>query len=211
MKNTLRDLTPPILWRFLRRIVQMKLKNQISTSSYEVARVLEFFTTFQDFRTKERCSVELGYDLSVVELIRSHLYKQGQLGAYSLGLVGPPHDLMRDLVCNRFSIDSNTLILEIGPGASPLFPKELFPNSYSIDKYGTKGQLLLYGNVKLRESTADFLGGYSTIDEIDAISKIVEDSGGFDLVAGCHSFEHETKPLKALRNIQTVLKTLISL
>ena len=214
-KNVLRDLMPPILWRIMRKLWAAfrtgglyitDRSSGIPVSSDQIEEVFRFFSTFQDFRTNERCSTELGYDIAVVEFIKSYLYKEGRLGAYSLGLTGPPHDLMRELVCSRFNIAAYSLILEVGPGANPLFPKHLFPNSYSIDKYGTRGQLLVYGNVKFKESTADFRGGYSTIDMIPEVSKIVDESGGFDLVAGCHSFEHETRPLKALRNLHTILK-----
>jgi SAM-dependent methyltransferase len=172
----------------------------------QVEKVFNFFATYQGFRTTELCSIELCYDIQTVRSIKAYLYKKGKLGAYSLNLTGSPHNLMRKFIHDKFEISHDSLILEVGPGANPLFPKEFYKNSVSIDKFGIKGQKLLFGNVKFKESTADFLGSYSTLDNIPELTEIVKSSGGLDVVAGCHSFEHETRPLKSLRNIHNVLR-----
>lgn len=181
-------------------------QGRYSFSAEQVEKVFNFFTTYQGFRTNELCSIRLCYDIQTVKSIKTYLYKKDRLGAYSLNLKGSPHNLMRKFIHDKFDISHDSLILEIGPGANPLFPKEIYKNSLSIDKFGIKGQKLLFGNVKLKESTADFLGSYSTIDNVPELTEIVEGSGGFNVVAGCHSYEHETRPLKSLRNMHDALR-----
>ena len=208
--NILNDLTPPLIWRFSQRLKRkislIHSNKQTSTNPELVEKIFLFFSTFQDFRTNERCSAELGVDLSIVEQVKGQFYRENRLGTYSLGLQGPPHKLMREHIKSRFGIRSDSLILEIGPGANPLFPKKDYPNCFSVDKYGIKGQTLWYGNMKNMESVADFQGSYSTLDSVPKIAEMVNQMGGFDVVAGCHSFEHETCPLKGLRNILSVLR-----
>jgi hypothetical protein len=203
VKNTIRDFTPPIFWRTL-----LALKNRAYTLTNRDEHlsddIYNFFTTFQDFRTNERCSIELGIALPVVERVRDQLYREHRLGIYSLGLQGPPQHLMREFIHSQFELRKDSLILEIGPGAYPLFPKQEYSNCFSVDKYGAKGTKLTY--LRNLESLADFQGSYSTFDSVPEITEIVKQTGGFDIVAGSHSFEHETCPLKGLRNICSVLR-----
>lgn len=206
-KNILQDLTPLFLWRYLHNLKKLILVGKQHEFSDEVVEnIYQFFATFQDFRTNGRCSTELGYDISIVEKIKKQLYKDKRLGTYSLGLNGPPHALMREYIQSRFDLTENSLILEIGPGANPLFPKGKYMSTNSIDKYAVQGWKLFYGNVTNSISTADFQGSYSTIDQITEIADIIQKTGKFEFVVGCHSFEHETRPLKGLRNIYSILR-----
>jgi len=207
-----RDIIPPFLWRFILKLKRLilngrKREGQKKTSHEKIENVFHFFSEFQDFRTDERCSVELGIEITEVKLIKKQLYKDRRLGTYSLGLEGPPHALIRERISTRFGITKKTLILEIGPGANPLFPKTDYFNAISVDKYGTNGQMLLYGNMMNMVSISDFRGSYSTFNLIPEVQDILRKKGGFELIAGCHSFEHETRPITGLRNIYSSLRT----
>lgn len=181
-------------------------KENPSYTCQQREKVLDFFSNHQDFRTKETCEQRLGIDKYLVSTIREDLRRSGRLGAYSLGLNGPPQDHMRKLICKRYGIHNEATILEIGPGANPLFSKYEYDNYYSADKYGKEGDRLLIGNVSNKSATANFQASYSSLDQVKEITQLVEQFHGFDIVVGCHSFEHETQPLKGLTNVKNILK-----
>lgn len=171
-------------------------------SDTEIKKVEDFFAGFPDFRTYERCAEELNLSVEIVELIYKKLCKERRLGPYSLGIQGNPQKYMLAYLCDKLPIVRESLILEVGPGCNPVFNKQEFPLLFSVDRYFT-GQ---YGNAFGQRSVADAIATYSNLAECQELSEFINKYGAFDLVFGSHSFEHEVRPVKAIRSIRSVLK-----
>ena len=97
-------------------------------------KVYGFFSHHNGFRVPYRCSEETGIDVKKCEYLKRYLYEKNKLGGYALGTYSH-QEYMRERILNKFpSLSKNSLILEIGPGGTPVFPLDDFPNWYGVDK-----------------------------------------------------------------------------
>ena len=61
-------------------------------------RIEQFFTSFPDFRSLDRCARELGISEAAAGAAYDRLCREGRIGAYSLGISGPPQARMLELL-----------------------------------------------------------------------------------------------------------------
>lgn len=176
--------------------------NKESVPETIMSEVESFFTKFPDFRTYERCASELGLSIETTKLAYEQLRQDRRIGPNSLGINDLPQRHMLAYLNEKLSITSDSLILEVGPGCNPVFNKSDYRFLFSVDRY-LSGQ---YGNMLGQPSVANAIATYSTIEECGELTRFIEQHGSFDLVFGSHSFEHEMRPIKALRSVRSVLK-----
>jgi len=187
--------------RLQHSIDKIQLKNRVE----EIEKVLDFYRSYQDFRLIDACARVTKLPKNLCIQIKRYLYSTNQLGNYYFDRSKPPQVFMQDLILKTYSnINKHATILEIGPGANPLFHVSSFKNWYGVDKY-YENNIINFKDLKWSNPNIDsdriFRGGYESLTEIDEIKHIQ-----FDLVCGSHSFEHVTQPLKSLKECHAKLK-----
>jgi SAM-dependent methyltransferase len=169
--------------------------------------VYTFCKTAHVLRTPENCSKYfLGkYDVPTCKKAIACLYDSGMMGAYTFGYGVDPHQYMREYILNTLpDINAQSKIMEVGPGNCPLFNEAEYPNWYGCDVNYNEGHIDFSGKIWGK-------GLYKKIyndswDTLAAVCKEHSLSADFDLVCGCHSFEHTYKPVCALREAAQILR-----
>ena len=174
----------------------------------ELETVKTFFSSHSDFRTLDACSKETGLDILKCKVIKSYLYKKRRLGAYYFEKKKPPQKYMRKYILDRFIfIDRESIIVEIGPGNSPIFPPMEYPNWYGIDKY-YDGNLIDFRGKKWGENRYPegriFNGTWEKLGDILCDVDIM---GKCDLLVASHSFEHVFQPIQSLIEASKLLRS----
>lgn len=178
-------------------------------SEKEIRNILHFFTEFDGYRTNFMCSQVTGYDEKKCGRVLTWLLKCRRLGAYYFEEGVPPQKYMKKYILTKFSeVTNDSSILEIGPGDHPLFSEDQYHNWYGLDKGYIQNEC--GGTIRFHEYdwgkgkyTKVYKGGWENI------SAACEDNGieaQFDLVCGSHSYEHTSRPIRALREAGKVLK-----
>ena len=168
--------------------------------------ILTFCEKAQVLRTPENCSAFYNnkYSIDECKMIMDELFDKRVMGAYCL-CDGPPQGEMRKWILNKYrEISDDSFILEVGPGDLPLFDEKKFSNWYACDFNYLDGSIYFSGNIWGKNKYKKIVkGGWENLSEVrDAFSIDLE----FDLVCGSHSFEHNHKPITAIKEAAKVLK-----
>ena len=202
--------------RFWDAVMQRQIsERKKKVASYEkeiVEEVYKFCITAQMLRTPENCARTLrlnGFDVTEQQcaVVIQYLFDEQKMGAFVYGKGIDPQPYMKQALVNRFPElkDKESYILEVGPGNLPIFDESEYRNWYGVDINYNNGVInfneQLWGKNKY---TKIYTGGWENLSEVvlDRISNI-----RFDLVCGSHSYEHNHKPVKALKESANVLKT----
>jgi len=189
------------------RLITVHKKNFHQLQKREVEAVYNFFTKYNGFRSVEACAAETGLQLEVCRDVKEYLYRQRRLGLYHFEAGVPPHKYMRDYTLNEFpQINSQSFILEIGPGDNPVFFLQDYPNWYAVDKYFEDG-MINFRNLHWAQNKYPagriFKGDWERLSEVTGLGEF---QGKFDLVVSSHSYEHVFKPIKSLQEANVMLK-----
>jgi SAM-dependent methyltransferase len=171
--------------------------DQVTVTGGQIKAVYEFFCNFPDFRTLAACSRQTALDIRVCQAIKGLLYKNRKLGAYYFEPGVPPHRYMREYVLRNLPwVSTATTILEVGPGDNPVFDPYEYLNWYGVDRNYQDGTIDFRGRQWGRgKYPPDRLrrGGWETL------SQAFTERGAFDIVIGCHSYEHVFTPVGSLK------------
>jgi len=174
-------------------------------SKEKIEKVLRFFMEYPDFRLLEACARETGMDIATCSRIKEYLYQSRQLGGYFFEADAPPHRYMRRHILRHYSwISKETRILEVGPGAHPVFPLREYSNWYAVDKY------VVEGIIRFKEKVWDHdlpVANRILKGRWEELSRLFENSGiVFDLIVGSHSYEHVFQPIQAIIEARRILR-----
>jgi len=168
----------------------------------EVRAVADFFRNYPGFRLTSTCAQVTGLDEALCQRIKAHLVETRQMGIYTFG--PEPQRFMREEILRVFpDITPASAILEVGPGAHPLFPSDTYRNWTGVDKYYEEGKIR-FKNLEWENANPNILNGsFETLSGIEALHP---HAGRFDLVCGCHSYEHVFRPIGSLIECRKMLR-----
>lgn len=167
--------------------------------------VEHFFKDYQGYRNDYSCAEHTGYSINDCATIRRILYQNNLLGNYFFAPNTGPWEFMREEIHHRIqNLTTSSRILEVGPGDHPVFPPELYSNMYMCDpNYDEKSinfrQFSWFSQKYPPERS--YTASWDTM--ADVLRKFHDQ---FDLVFGCHSYEHTFKPITALRQAHALLR-----
>lgn len=176
-------------------------------------KVYDFFAYHDGFRVPYRCSEETGVSVKECEYLKRYWYEKNRLGGYAFGTHTRHQDYMRERILIKFpSVSKNSLILEIGPGETPVFLSDDFPRWYGVDKnLDDAGCIHYHKNFKKitwKNPNYDperiIRGEWENLSS--AIQKKQGSLGTFDLVVASHTYEHVFKPIRCLEEAALCLK-----
>lgn len=176
----------------------------------EIEKIYNFYTAFDGYRTPYMCSEITGMPEGMCARVERYLLENRRIGAYYFEANVPPQKYMREYILNKFNdIGKQSRILEIGPGDNPLFDEDEYVNWRGLDKGYIETE---YGGI-IKFHHFDWGNGrYKNIHEgswetLSADCKKANYHDEYDLVCGCHSYEHTTQPITALIEASKVLKS----
>lgn len=189
----------------LKRLLK-KIRHPISYTLEEKESVLSFFSQYQGFRLASECSKVTGLSFEKCIAIKEALYEENLLGGYVFAKGQPPQAFMQQEILKRFpDLDETSAILEIGPGANPVFLAQEFPNWVGIDKYLDQDGVIKFRENNWKNQNSGLGRIYNgSWEELSLIQDLKKES--FDLVVGSHSFEHVFKPIQTLKEAAKMLK-----
>jgi SAM-dependent methyltransferase len=184
-------------------IIELIIKNKEA----KIKIVHDFFCNYNGFRSLTDCAKYTGLNIWLCAAIKEYLYEKRMLGLYYFEGNAPPQKYMREYILKKFpQINTNSYILEVGPGENPLFPIAQYKNWYAVDKYFEDGAIKFKGLnwAKNKYPTERiFLGTFEDLNEIFEPKGL---SGKFDLVVASHSYEHVFRPIESLKQANKLLK-----
>lgn len=173
----------------------------------EIAKILDFFTNYDGFRTLEACAEYTKIDINLCKIIKKYLYHHNKLGLYYFEAAVPPQKYMQKYILQKFpQISRKSFILEIGPGEYPIFKHQEYKNWYGIDKNYQNKSINFHHNQWATNQYPEnkiFQGTFEDITNNLKQNLI----GTFDIVCASHTYEHVFQPIKALTEASKTLKS----
>jgi SAM-dependent methyltransferase len=169
--------------------------------------VLYFCKNAGMVRTPENCAsyFQGKYDSKTCKIAMQILIEKRLMGAYTFASNADPHPYMQKYILDTIpGITADSTIMEVGPGNHPLFSEKEYPNWYGCD--------LNYKDGKIAFSNQEWGKGlYKKIyngswDNLAAVCSENNLPDNFDIICGCHSFEHTYKPITALKQAAQILR-----
>ena len=183
-------------------IIKVSLKNK----KREIEIVYDFFCNYDGFRSLSSCAKYTGLNIRLCTAIKEYLYDKRMLGLYYFEKNVPPHRYMREYILKKFpQINTDSNILEVGPGENPIFPIDKFINWYAVDKYYKNGVIKFkdLNWAKNKYPTERIFSG--AFEDLKQIFEPKGLSGKFDIIVASHSYEHVFKPIESLKQAKKML------
>lgn len=172
-----------------------------------VKEIWHFCLEAQMLRNPENCSRYFNnkYSVKVCEDVIQYLFDSRKTGAYYFAKDKAPQPYMQKYIKKTFpEINTNSYIMEIGPGNNPIFLESEFPNWYSCDINYEDGIINFSEQIWGKDMYKHICkGGWENLSEVCEKNGLPSQ---YDLVCGSHSFEHNHRPIKALKECAKILK-----
>jgi len=187
---------------------EINLLLPLNATPAEIEAVYNFYCTYPDHRSPINCAKITGLSLNKCARIKKRLYQTRKLGLYYFQAETPPQKFMLKYILEgNPEINTNTKILEIGPGENPIFPWGIYKNWHGVDKYLVAGTINFQENRWAKDkypANRIYTGSFENLSAVPDLKKFIN---SFDLVVASHSYEHTLQPIQALREVGKMLKS----
>lgn len=200
MKNVFKNMESKIREKYIISKVRKYDKKAIND-------VYNFCKKAMILRTPENCSnyYKDKYSIKECERIIFYLFKTRKMGAYYFEKNVPPQKYMQKWILKHSNLNSKSKILEVGPGEYPIFEEKDYLNWYGIDLNYEDGVIRFANHEWGKNHYKKIFNG--SWENLSDISKKYNLGNNFDLICGSHSFEHNYKPISALKQAGELMKT----
>lgn len=189
----------------IKRIIIKFILIFIKNKENKMKIVYDFFSNYNGFRSLNSCVRETGLNYFLCLLIKEYLYEKRKLGLYYFEKKKPPQKYMEEYILKKFpTINSNSYILEIGPGDNSVFSPEKYKNWYGVDKYFDRNIIRFrdFNWGKKYPQRKIFQGTFENLSNVINLKDMHEK---IDLIVSSHSYEHVFKPIESLKQVNKML------
>lgn len=169
--------------------------------------IYHFCLEVEMLRTPENCAKYFNdkYKVKTCADVIQYLFDTRKMGAYYFAENEDPQPYMQEYITKNFpEINHDSYIMEVGPGDNPLFLESEYPNWYSCDINYENGVIDFSGKIWGENMYGHiYKGGWENLSKVCERNMLPRQ---YDLICGSHSFEHNHRPIRALKECIKLLK-----